>query len=303
MWLMMLEKNKPDIDIPGIGSLNRTYYYYSYPGQCWYLFWLVLLSFIYAFVHTLPVNVPSPQLSHVFLFAFGVGIWFVLMPWDSSPEFMMMPGGIHSLFYYIWFFSAGVVAKRNDWMVEIMKWQTKGCDSKTFFLWGLMAFLVMCVTIYNYSTGDSFSAAEVKEAQQSSGMFNFCLGFFAVVISLAELLLFNVYFNKGGRVSKFFCEGAYGAYIIHFLFVDVGIDTYFRLMKAVSPFPAENFAYWQALLPYQGTTFVVWTNVNGVMVGEGWAWLGMVYVCVFANFCSFTAAFFLRKLPLLNQVL
>jgi len=304
MWMIMaIGKNHPDIDVPGIGSLNRTYFYSPYAGQCWYLVWLVMLSFIYAFVHSYPVKVPCPQFGHVFLFAFGVGIWFVLMPWDGSPSFAMVPGGIHSFFYYIWYFSAGVVAKRNDWMVEIMKWQTKGCDSKTVFLWGTMVFLVACTVVYKYSIGDSFSAEVIKQAEQSSGMYQFCLGFFAVVISLAELLFFNVYFNKGGRISKFFCESAYGAYIIHFLFVNLGINIYFRLMRQFSPFPEDNFVFWQAYLPYQGTSHAVLTNYNGVTVGEGWTWLGMLFVCVFATTCSFTAAFFLRKLPLFNQVL
>merc|ERR1719230_298575 len=121
-------KNDPDINFPNVGYLNRTYEYMFYPGQCWYLFWLVLLSFIYAFVHSYPVKMPSPQLSHVFLFAFGVGIWFVLKSWEDSGAFFLVPGGIHSLFYYIWYFSAGIVAKRNDWMGEILKWQTNGCN-------------------------------------------------------------------------------------------------------------------------------------------------------------------------------
>lgn len=304
MWLIMaLGKNDPPVSVPVIGDLNRTYWYSVYPGQCWYLFWLVLLSFIYAFVHRLPVQMPSPQLSHVFLFAFGVGIWFVLMPFVGG-DFGMMPGGIHSLFYYIWFFSAGIVAKRNDWMAEIMKLQTKGRTATTLFLWGLIVFLVMCITIYQYSTSDSFqSKSDVEEAKQSSDQYNFSLGFFAVIISLAELRLFIAYFNAGGRVSKFFCESAYGAYILHFMFVNLGINIYFRMMRQFSGLPADSFVFWQAALPYQGTSHIVWADLNGITVSESWTWFGMLFVCIFANVCSFLAAFFLRKLPLFNQVL
>lgn len=305
MWLIMaLGKNDPDVFVPTVGYVNRTYWYSPYPGQCWFLFWLVFFSVIYAFVHKQPVQMPSPQLSHIFLFAFVVGIWFVLVPYGDN-DFAMMPGGIHSLFYYVLYFSAGILAKRNDWMGEVMKY--KG-TATNLFIWGLTVFLALCTTLYKYTTSDItaggfFSQSDVTEAKGSADMYNFTLGFFAVIVSLAELQLFNVYFNAGGRVSKFFCESAYGAYILHFLFLELGVNIYFRFMKQFSGFPADNFVYFQALLPYQGTSHVVWTNYNGVTVSEVWTWFGMLFVCTFATLSSFLAAFVLRKLPLFNQVL
>merc|ERR1712100_245316 len=76
IWLIMaLGKNDPPFSY-----LNNTYHYHLYPGQCWYLHWLVFLSFIYAFVHKEPLNMPCPKVSHIFLLAFGSGTWFVLQP-------------------------------------------------------------------------------------------------------------------------------------------------------------------------------------------------------------------------------
>merc|ERR1712072_1290309 len=66
LWLIMaLGKNNPPVSFPGVGDLNKTFWYSAYPGQCWYLFWLVVLSLMYAFVHRVPVQMSSPQLGHV----------------------------------------------------------------------------------------------------------------------------------------------------------------------------------------------------------------------------------------------
>jgi hypothetical protein len=299
VWLSMtLGKNDPDVSYPGIGDMNNSYQYAGYTGQIWYLHWLVFFSFIYAFVHTLPVKMPTPQVGHVFLFAFAIGIWFVLKPIGGS-DFAMMPLGVHSFFYYVLYFSAGILAKRNDWMSTIVN--SGISKATTLFMWGLIAFIAIGVFIFCYSVSPFESEKDAAEAQSSTGMAMFIIGFFAVIICLAELQLFHAYFNKGGRISKFFCESAYAAYILHYIFVNFGIFIYFHMMKQWSGLPEDRFVGWQ--LGQQGTTFIVWDDVDGVNVGEQYTWYGMLFVCAFANLCVWPTAFFLRKLPLLNQVL
>jgi hypothetical protein len=298
IWLIMaLGKNEPPVSIEGIGDLNNTYHYAGYTGQIWYLHWLVFLSFIYAFVHKQPLKMPSPQVGHVFLFAFGIGIWFMLVPY--GPSFAMMPLGIRFLFLYVLYFSAGIVAKRNDWISEIVNLQTS--KATTLFLWGLIVFIVTEVVVWMCSVSDFQSESARAEAETSLDMANFSIGFFAVIICLAELQLFHAYFNKGGKVSKFFCESAYGAYILHYMFVNFGINIYFRMMRQFSGLPEDIFVFWQA--GQQGTSHVVMTNVDGVIVSEKYTWFGMLFVCAFANLCVWPTAFLVRKLPLLNQVL
>lgn len=122
----------------------------------------------------------------------------------------------------------------------------------------------------------------------------FFQGIFAVVICLAEFQLFAEYFNTGSRVSKFFCESAYAAYLIHFFFINCGVELYFRLAKAVSPLPTDSF-------------FTISSNNAIVHVlssdNEAYSWCGFLFVAVFANVCTWPAAYFLRKLPLLNKIL
>merc|ERR550514_1910007 len=102
------------------------------------------------------------------------------------------------------------------------------------------------------------------------------MGFFAVIICLAELQLFHAYFNKGGRISKFFCESAYAAYIFHYFFVNLGIYIYFLMLKRFSGLPEDQFAGWQ--YHQQGTTYVVF-ELDGQTVSEKYNWYGMLFVC------------------------
>jgi len=210
----------------------------------------------------------------------------------------MMPLGIHSFFYYVLYFAAGIVAKRNDWMTEIVNSQIG--MATTLFMWGLIAFIVIATTLFMYSISDFQSPSDQAAAASSLDMASFFVGFFAVIICLAELQLFHAYFNKGGKISKFFCESAYAAYILHYIFVNFGIYIYFHMIKHFSGLPEDMFVGWQA--GQQGTTYVV-LEFNGQTVSEKYNWYGMLFVCVFANLCVWPTAFFLRKLPLINQVL
>jgi len=224
----------------------------------------------------------------------------------GEGSFAMMPLGIHSLFYYVLYFAAGIVAKRNDWLTEMMKAQIEGrkAMAESFFLWGLIAFITVSVIVFTVSyDGAQPGSDDQNTAAQSWGMYSFLVGVFAVIISLAELKLFHAYFNKGGRVSKFFCESAYAAYIIHYMFINLGNYVYFRLLMQFSGLPADTLQIWQ--MDEQDTKFLFLTNQDGVTAGEGemYNWFGMLFVIAFANLCTWPTAFVLHKLPLLNQVL
>jgi len=226
------------------------------------------------------------------------------LPFEGS--FAMMPIGIHSLFYYILYFSAGIVAKRNDWLTEMMKAQMEGRKevAASLFLWGVIAFITVSAIVFTVSVESAQpGSADQNTAIQSLGMYNFFIGFFAVIICLAELKLFHAYFNKSGRVSKFFCESAYAAYIIHYMFINLGYYVYFRLLMQFSGLPADTFEIWQ--VGEQDTRFLFLTNHDGVTAGEGekYTWFGMMFVIAFANLCTWPTAYVLHKLPLFNQVL
>merc|ERR1712070_928267 len=111
-----------------------------------------------------------------------------------------------------------------------------------------------------YSISGFRSESDVNEARQSEDLYQFSQGVCAVLICLAELQFFYIYFNQKGRISNFFCEGAYGAYILHFLFINLGIDIYFRAMRQFSGFPDNFFGYAQAL--GQPSTGVNWDTVG-----------------------------------------
>jgi len=78
---------------------------------------------------------------------------------------------------------------------------------------------------------------------------------------------------------------------------------YFRLLMQFSGLPADTLQIWQ--MDEQDTKFLFLTNQDGVTAGEGemYSWFGMLFVIAFANLCTWPTAFFLHKLPLLNQVL
>lgn len=237
----------------------------------------------------------SPQVAHVLIFALLIGVWFVLVPWGDS--FAMVPGGLHSFVYYILYFYLGVVAKRNDWLTEVMKLPTKGGGPSTFFLWSFSAFLGLVMVVFFCTTAKVFPGntdEDIAQAGQYMPYANFFMGIFAVVICLAEFQIFAEYFNNGSKVSKIFCEAAYTAYLIHFFFINCGIELYFRLAKAVSPLPSESF-------------FTVSSNnclVHGLSTdNEVYSWFGFLFVATFANLCTWPVAHLLRKLPLLNKIL
>eukprot|EP01084_Bolivina_argentea_P300325 517834_1 len=110
--------------INGVFIKHNSYSYGADAGPCWFLLWLLIFNTCYVLIdHNLPfLKVKFPSiLSIVVLYGacFGL-IQFAVVAAIPEGNFIYMPITVGSLPFDILFFSAGVAAKYNHWLVNML---------------------------------------------------------------------------------------------------------------------------------------------------------------------------------------
>jgi hypothetical protein len=207
------------------------------------------------------------------------------------------------------FFAAGIAAKRNDWLSQLASFSS--CT-----LWALRSLSVMfaALIIFSEHWQDMLTASSNKATsmeQESNCWLMQCVWevvqcVFGVVVSVLEVELFHRCLNcGGGAIHRFLTDSIYGVYLFHYPVAEFFSWTYVHLIleqgfgKELTYKIAPVCFLRLKCLKDEYTLEVAMTTP----LEEPQLWFGWVYTTVLTLLVVFPLAYFLKKLPVLRDIL
>ncbi len=286
----------------GVGSYSPN------PGTTWFVFWLLNYSILYAIIaQVMPVirfKMPNSVLLTVGGFVFGVVYCAVNMtplgggaPWNG---FDLMNQWQYGLSIYIPFFAAGVIGGRNGWLESIesmsrwCKWTLRVIVGVLLLMW----LLVMC------------SVIPLTSPKGIMWLYNGLLcGVFPVGMTLMQMQMFHEFLNVNNKfLMGVLGVAAYAVYVIHPWFLAFWTMIYIEILKAAHVpivFSQSNPTDGSSFGVIESVTIFQTTDAAGkpASLSEGTLWGGLIMVFVLTQLTVWPAAYYLRKLPVLNKML
>jgi len=228
----------------------------------------------------------------IILLCFNVMIGACLGAAESlagGQSFYFFPNGVGQLVGSTFFFTAGILAKRNNWLEEFEQWSmTKIWFLRILSLCGIgMCFLSNILQWLHYQKLPGLQAGIVY-------------GIWKVAVSLTLIDLFRRRFNEGGALTKFASDAAYTVYLIHPYIVTLAVWSYPVILKACGLTVEKAWTE----PPLNGITH---EGVNMAFLVESQSevvlWLGFFYIVIAANLVLWPLAWLLRQLPVLKDVI
>jgi hypothetical protein len=311
-------------------GLASTYQWNPTEGPAWFIIYLLAFSIMYALSAQCcrcPRWVRLPGTCGLLALGLVLGV----VQFALSTYFI--PGGKYQVFllnpyfaqtpFYLAFFAAGIAAKRNDWLAKLAGFSS--CS-----LWALRSLSVgfAALIIFSKQWQELLTASSNHDAameQESTFWLMLCSSavvqcLFGVVVSVSEIDLFHRCFNcGGGSIHRFFTDSIYGVYLLHYPFVQFFGWTYFRLILEQGL--GKDLAYtgvpWCFMrikcaegiytLPKDGHALSKDVYVGRISmttpIDELHLWLGWAYTTVLTLVVVFPLAYFLKKLPVLRDIL
>ena len=271
--------------------------YAPHHGPTWFIFWLLNFSVTYAaiaqFTPTIKIKLPHPALITLGSIALGV-VWFSLDILVSGTPWMEIWNQAMMMFlpFYISFFAAGIIAGRNGWLetiVSMPRWSR----------WVLRAFLLCCLALLaaGWALCPGFILAVFFGSIPSSPwawIASSIVGTYCTGMTLALIQVFHEFFNVNTTFLGAMGAAAYAVYIIHPYFYNVAIYLFVEILKA-SHVP----------IVFESGPIYLTTDDAGepAVLSGGMLWGGQTFVFVLTQLTVWPAAYYLRKLPVLNKML
>ena len=286
----------------GVGSYSPN------PGTTWFVFWLLNYSILYAIIaQVMPVirfKMPNSVLLTVGGFVFGVVYCAVNMtplgggaPWNG---FDLMNQWQYGLSIYIPFFAAGVIGGRNGWL-ESIESMSRWCKWTLRVIVGGLLLLQLL---------DNFHVLPWNPEGLGwlwNGLFH---GVYPVGMTLMQMQLFHEFLNINTKFLGAVGVAAYAVYVIQPWFLAFWTMIYIEILKAAHV--PISFAYDDYFVIFCAATCPASTgenkynpkwDTNEWKLGSGILFGGIITVFVLAQLTVWPAAYYLRKLPVLNKML
>jgi hypothetical protein len=297
-------------------GLASSYHFNTTLGTQWFLMWLLAFSMMYALFAqytTCPHWVKLPGACG--LLALGLVLGFVQFMfsiyfniWEGSAIFLFNPYFAQGPFYMAFFF-AGIAAKRNDWVSQLAS--LDGCS-----LWVLRSMSIMfaALLIFKKQWQDLLTASSNKAtSMEQRSNFWLMLGVWAVVqcvygvvVSVLEVELFHRCLNcGGGSIHRFLTDSMYGVFLFHFPVLQFVAWTYGPLILEQGfgkelTYKLKPWCYLRfKCLADENTLGVVMTTP----LEESQLWFGWAYTTVLTLLVVLPLTYFLKKLPVLRDIL
>ena len=277
-------------------------------GTTWFVFCLLNFSLVYALIaQVMPVirfEMPNPVLLTVGGFVFGVVHCAVNMtpfgknaPWNG---FDVMNQWQYGLSIYIPFFAAGIIGGRNGWL-ESIESMSRWCKWTLRVIVGGLLLLQLL---------DNFHVLPWNPEGLGwlwNGLFH---GVYPVGMTLMQMQLFHEFLNINTKFLGAVGVAAYAVYVIQPWFLAFWTMIYIEILKAAHV--PISFAYDDYFVIFCAATCPASTgenkynpkwDTNEWKLGSGILFGGIITVFVLAQLTVWPAAYYLRKLPVLNKML
>jgi len=184
-------------------------------GPLWFLEALMIFAFMYALLRKLvkgtgvESKIPGNNVIAFFALALGVVSFVVRIWFPLGYNFTLLNLQIPFFPQYIALFATGVVAYKNNWLMQIPKEAGK--------LWSRVAVVLIALFPVLLMLG----APDGDPTRLAGGLYwqSFTLAIWeqltCVAIIIALTVLFRERYNSRGRLSKKISESAFTAYIVH----------------------------------------------------------------------------------------
>ena len=278
----------------------------STQGPSWFILWLLNYSIIYAIIaQVMPVirfKMPNPVLLTVGGFAFGV-LYHTLVGMTAlgvtlPNMFWNMNKWTYGISIYIPFFAAGIIGGRNGWLDGIEN-MSRWCK------WSLRV-IVGCLLILQLI--DAFDVINWSSPHGLGWLQDGLeFGVYPVGMTLMQMQLFHEFLNVNNTFWAAIGGAAYTVYIIHPWFLSVWLLCFVEILKLLH----VPIVFTQDVI--QATTIFQTTDddsaTSALSAGapanlkECVLWSALICMFVFTQMTVWPAAYFVRKLPVLNKML
>ncbi|CAK0840198.1 unnamed protein product [Prorocentrum cordatum] len=268
---------------------DGSYSYFPNSAHTWFLNWLLVFQCCYALVGGPKVRMEVPSFARFFCWSIGLAIMqlaacVALAVGGSSLGFAegpMMSGG--DGFWCGATFAAGIVAQRNDWLVNRLP-QRLVVLSRIYVTVMVLVVILVSVTVISplalLGTEESTFLIVALLLQIPSGPY---LPYLLVTV----VDLFQKHGGCDTSVTRFMAQGAFAVYLLHYFVVNIYTYTWAEVLKG----------------PLDTPIVFVNSTATESEVGGGYICLGFVYVSTLSIITSFAIAGFLKVIPGVKHLL
>ena len=265
----------------------------------WFIFWLLNFSILYAVIaQVMPVirfKMPNPMLLTV-VGGFVLGVVYHALDMTALGN----PRGLANMFWvmihwtlgisiYVPFFAAGVIGGRNGWL-ESIESMSRWCKWTLRVIVGVLLLLLLL---------DKFQVLPWNPKGLGWLWDGLLHGVYPVGITLMQMQLFHEILNINTKFLGAVGMAAYTVYIIHPWVITIFMLVFVEILKAAHVPIVFAQSILGAIISFQTTD----AAGKPASLGEGTLLGGMAMVLVLTQLTVWPAAYYLRKLPVLNKML
>merc|ERR1712048_1460945 len=270
-------------------------------GPPWFILWLLNFTIIYAviaqFAAPVKMNMPHPVIPLLFGAFLSAAFYGVAV---GVPQEWQYLGNMVKWWYviglYIPFFTAGIIAGRNDWMKSVE-------EMETWIVWMLRTIVVGFWILIFCTVGGWLSFIPNFNVFMTAN--SLIPPAYAVPMTLALIQFFHQYFNgtPPSKIAKNAGAAAYTVYIIHPLIYNVWIIAFIAILKAA------GVSIWWSQQQTNGDPFTIYyltidpATGEPTMLPDGYIWAGWLWTLILSQLTMWPLALYMRQLPVLNKIL
>jgi glucan biosynthesis protein C len=284
---------------------GKSIIYIPAAGHCWFLFWLLIFMWAYSTIReaekpdsrfdqeSLAITTsesvlkpfPKPVFRYLVAGVLICGVAMLVLKIACGEVFFSMPVSVGGLPCSMLMFTAGIMANRNDWLMNLH-------DRLGMPVWSLrIAVFIEGILMVALS----FAGKKVRLWYLP---FFLVAGVFCVDMCIVTLQFFQQYANFTTRFTRFLSDAAYTVYLIHPLVVTAATACFIQVY---------NHLYDNVIVFGNGERDRFMPVSTSKLEGPGdgtlhlfFGWLGVLVV---SQLIVWPLAWYLRRLPYLNQVL
>ena len=304
--------------------MNRNVTYMPEPGPPWFLAWLLIFNSAYAFIGNDEASIQSRNKLHQSATAFVSSSVLILsisgacigllqaVQMIVAPAFVLMPITFGSLPFDYFFFAAGLVAKEQRWLEDVIP---TFCEKKRIALRTISLLIVVgIVTLESvlYQTGGGYAlmprnACDEKPNRGTTSdtwhekdstlhlvlfiiMGGIVTGIFCIIFSMVLLDFFRQNCNVKNSATIFFSSTSYAVYLIHPPVILIFTYAWIKIMRSYDS-------------DIDLTYFHDENESSTCLNSERNIWFGWIFVVMTTLSAVYPLGYVIKKLPIARGII